>query len=155
MLEEAGEAPDTAPDTGGNRPSKTPAGGVSATTRWITSPKRLPWLLVAIALVPVIVMAVFAQTQTRSLLIDAAGRDVTAEITGEEGYTPTNLLPPGATATITIVAGEARPGASGKTVTIEALWNPQDPTGVVRARCAVTVKPEAAVSTREEDEGKS
>lgn len=76
MLEEAGEAPDTAPDTGGNRPPKTPAGGVSATTRWITSPKRLPWLLVAIALVPVIVMAVFAQTQTRSLLIDAAGRDV-------------------------------------------------------------------------------
>lgn len=76
MLEEAGEAPDRAPETDGKKPPRGPAGGVSATTRWVTSPKRLPWLLVALALVPVIVMAVFAETQTRSLLIDSAGRDV-------------------------------------------------------------------------------
>jgi methyl-accepting chemotaxis protein len=76
VLEEAGEAPDTAPDTGGGKPPKPPAGGVGATTRWITAPKRLPWLLVALSLVPVIAIAIIAETQTRSLLVDAAGREV-------------------------------------------------------------------------------
>lgn len=76
MLEESGDAPDRAPEAGGKQPPRPPASGVSSTTRWITSPKRLPWLLVALGLLPVIVMAIIAETQTRSLLVDAAGREV-------------------------------------------------------------------------------
>jgi methyl-accepting chemotaxis protein len=76
VLEEAGEAPERAPDTGGEKPPRPPAGGVGATTRWITSPRRLPWLLVAVSLLPVIAIAIIAETQTRSLLVDAAGREV-------------------------------------------------------------------------------
>ena len=76
MLEEAGEAPDRAPLKGGGSPPGRPPRGNGAATRWITSPRRLPWLLVLLALVPVVVIALIAETQTRSLLVDAAGREV-------------------------------------------------------------------------------
>ncbi len=76
MLEESGDAPDRAPEAGGKEPPKPPERGVGATTRWITSPRRLPWLLVALGLLPVVVMAIIAETQTRALLVDAAGREV-------------------------------------------------------------------------------
>lgn len=76
MLEEAGEAPNRASRPGGQSPPEKPPRGTGAATRWITSPRRLPWLLVGLALIPVIVIAVITETQTRSLLVDAAGREV-------------------------------------------------------------------------------
>ena len=76
MLEEAGEAPDRVARPGGEAPPGKPPRGTGAATRWITSPRRLPWLLVLLALVPVVVIALIAETQTRSLLVDAAGREV-------------------------------------------------------------------------------
>lgn len=48
-------------------------------TRWITSRRRLPWLLVGIAIVPTFVVALFAQFQTRSIMTAGAGRAVRAE----------------------------------------------------------------------------
>jgi methyl-accepting chemotaxis protein len=76
VLEEAGEAPDRAARKDGGTPPEKPPRGTGAATRWITSPRRLPWLLVLLALVPVVVIALIAETQTRSLLVDAAGREV-------------------------------------------------------------------------------
>lgn len=76
MLEEAGEAPDRAADGDGSASPKPPSSGNGSATRWITSPRRLPWLLVLLALVPAVVLAIVAETQTRSLLVDAAGREV-------------------------------------------------------------------------------
>lgn len=76
MLEEAGEAPDRAAQADGGPTAGKPPGGTGAATRWITSPRRLPWLLVLLALVPAVVIALIAETQTRSLLVDAAGREV-------------------------------------------------------------------------------
>ncbi|MBU3674187.1 MAG: hypothetical protein FGM34_03930 [Solirubrobacteraceae bacterium] len=76
MLEEAGEAPNRASRPGGQSPPEKPPRGTGAATRWITSPRRLPWLLVALVVLPVIAIAIIAETQTRSLLVDAAGREV-------------------------------------------------------------------------------
>lgn len=76
MLEEAGEAPDRAAGSAGTKPPGSPPAATGKATRWITSPRRLPWLLVALSLVPVIAIALIAEFQTRSLLVDAAGREV-------------------------------------------------------------------------------
>lgn len=69
------------------------------------------------------------------------GRDVTAEMISDEGYAIGDLLQPGASATIEIRHhAAANPAASqvSRTVTFEAFWNPQDPTGIVRDRKSAT-----------------
>jgi autotransporter-associated beta strand protein len=69
------------------------------------------------------------------------GRDVTDAITSEDGYAIGDLLQPGASASIEIrnyAAAAPSPPQAGRTVTFEAFWNPQDPTGVVRDRLSAT-----------------
>ena len=66
----------------------------------------------------------------------AADQDVTNAMLNGEGYCHTNLLQPGQSTTFTVVFSalpNAAPGAT-RSVMIEAFWNPQDPTGVVRDR---------------------
>jgi methyl-accepting chemotaxis protein len=48
-------------------------------TRWLTSRRRLPWLLVGIAVVPTLVVALFALFQTTSIVTGDAGRAVRSE----------------------------------------------------------------------------
>lgn len=65
-----------------------------------------------------------------------AGRDITLEIQSIEGYIHTNRLQPGQSFSITcqVAVPNGTPGAVTKSATLEAFWNPQDPTGVVRDR---------------------
>ena len=69
---------------------------------------------------------------------NAAGTNITAQILSAEGYAHTNLLQPGQNTIITI-AVQGIAAAQSKTVTLEAFWNPQDPTGIVRDRLSVAV----------------
>ncbi len=66
---------------------------------------------------------------------NAAGSNITSTILSVEGYVHTNLLAPGQTTTISIVSS-VQP--LNRAITLEAFWNPQDPTGVVRSRLIVT-----------------
>ena len=71
----------------------------------------------------------------------AADQDVTNAMLNGEGYCHTNLLQPGQSTTFTVVLSalpNAAPGAT-RSVMIEAFWNPQDPTGVVRDRKTISV----------------
>ena len=64
------------------------------------------------------------------------GTDITSQILSDEGFVLTSQLAPGATATITMrpyVVGVMPPNSQ-RSVTFEAFWNPQDPTGIVRDR---------------------
>ena len=65
---------------------------------------------------------------------DAAGSNITALILSAEGYVPTNRLTPGTTTTIRVVSS----APLNRAVTLEAFWNPQDPTGVVRDRLTLS-----------------
>ena len=76
---------------------------------------------------------------------NADGVDITAKMLSAEGYAHTNLLQPGQSTTISIVA-QGSPAPASKTVTLEAFWNPQDPTGVVRDRLSLAV-PQAIGAT--------
>jgi autotransporter-associated beta strand protein len=66
--------------------------------------------------------------------LNAAGEDITAAILSDEGYVHTNRLTSGQSTQIKIVV----PAGLDRTVTLEAFWNPQDPTGVVRDRLVIT-----------------
>ena len=68
---------------------------------------------------------------------DAVGSNVTALVLSAEGYVYTNLLAPGQTTTISVVSS----APLDRTVTLEAFWNPQDPTGVVRDRLTLSPPP--------------
>jgi autotransporter-associated beta strand protein len=70
---------------------------------------------------------------------DANGADVTTLALGMEGFTLANQLQPGQAANFGIATTIGGSGVvSNKTVTLEAFWNPQDPTGVVRDRLTLT-----------------
>ena len=69
---------------------------------------------------------------------NAAGADITGQILSAEGYAHTNLLQPGQSTIITL-AVQGIAAAQSKAVTLEAFWNPQDPTGIVRDRLSVAV----------------
>lgn len=66
---------------------------------------------------------------------NASGQDITTAILSAEGYVHTNQLAPGQSTTIKVVAGSE---ALDRTVTLEAFWNPQDPTGIVRDRLTLS-----------------
>ena len=66
---------------------------------------------------------------------NAAGSNITAAILSPEGYVHTNLLNAGQGTQIKVIATNGL----NRTVTLEAFWNPQDPTGVVRDR--ITLAP--------------
>jgi autotransporter-associated beta strand protein len=74
---------------------------------------------------------------------NAAGADISTAIRTAEGYACTNLLQPGQATTFRI-AVSGTPAPNSKTVTLEAFWNPQDPTGVVRDRVTLTLPPAQA-----------
>ena len=65
-----------------------------------------------------------------------AGQDITTNMSSVEGYVYTNQLQPGQSFSITcqVAVPNGTPGAVTKSATLEAFWNPQDPTGVVRDR---------------------
>ncbi|MEI6075328.1 MAG: autotransporter-associated beta strand repeat-containing protein [Verrucomicrobiota bacterium] len=65
---------------------------------------------------------------------NAAGSNITALVLSAEGYVHTNCLAPGQTTTIRVVTSLPL----NRAVTLEAFWNPQDPTGVVRDRLTLT-----------------
>jgi len=79
---------------------------------------------------------------------NAAGQDVTAAMLNGEGYCHTNMLQPGQSTTFTVVFGALSNAApsSARSVTFEAFWNPQDPTGVVRDRKTISVTASNLVS---------
>ncbi|MCX6865917.1 MAG: hypothetical protein NTV46_06800, partial [Verrucomicrobia bacterium] len=73
---------------------------------------------------------------------DAQNADITAAMLSAEGWTYTSQLAPGASTTISIVTS-APPGtvdALRRTASLEAFWNPQDPTGLVRDRLALQLR---------------
>lgn len=69
-------------------------------------------------------------------LTNGSGANITAAALSAEGFVHTNFLNPGQSTTFTLSVTGA-PLAS--TVTLEAFWNPQDPTGLVRDRAALTL----------------
>ena len=71
---------------------------------------------------------------------NAAGAEITSAILSAEGFAYTNLLQPGQATTFTIVV-QGKPVALSKTVVLEAFWNPQDPTGIVRDRQTLVLPP--------------
>lgn len=62
---------------------------------------------------------------------DASGANITAAMNSDEGWVDTGLLQPGQSVTITGTIPTQTPAS---TVSVEAFWNPQDPTGIVRDR---------------------
>ena len=63
------------------------------------------------------------------------GVDITSDMLSPDGWSPTNLLAAGATLPIVAVATlPAQIGRTNRQVYIEACWNPQDPSGLVRDR---------------------
>jgi hypothetical protein len=68
---------------------------------------------------------------------DGLDQDVTEALQSAEGWSPGALLEPGARV---VLKGVARTGDGG--VTVEAFWNPQDPTGVVRDRVKIDISKE-------------
>jgi hypothetical protein len=67
---------------------------------------------------------------------DASARDISREIRSEEGWVYTNMLKPGDALTVSCEWKPAyrKPITATPRVVVEAFWNPQDPTGVVRDR---------------------
>ena len=72
---------------------------------------------------------------------NAAGQDVTTAMLNGEGYCHTNMLATNQSTTFTVVfsALPNTPPSATRSVTFEAFWNPQDPTGVVRDRKTISV----------------
>lgn len=67
------------------------------------------------------------------------GVEITSRIRSADGWSPTNLLATGATLSVRAVATlPAQIGDTTRTVSIEAFWNPQDPSGLVRDRVTFT-----------------
>ena len=66
---------------------------------------------------------------------DALGSNITSAILSPEGWAYTNRLTPGQTTTIRVVPSVL---PLNRAVTLEAFWNPQDPTGVVRDRLVLS-----------------
>lgn len=62
--------------------------------------------------------------------LNAANQNITAAMLSADGYVHTNKLTPGQATQIKVVTT----GGIDRTLTLEAFWNPQDPTGVVRDR---------------------
>ena len=71
---------------------------------------------------------------------DTAWRDITAALRSAEGWVGTNLLQPAQSVTLLLHASTtgSLAAASNCAVSLEAFWNPQDPTGLVRDRLVVT-----------------
>ncbi len=80
---------------------------------------------------------------------NAAGQDVTSAMLNGEGYCHTNLLATNQSTTFTVVfsALPNTPSNATRSVTFEAFWNPQDPTGVVRDRKTISVTASNLVAT--------
>lgn len=66
---------------------------------------------------------------------DALGSNITSAILSPEGWVYTNQLPAGQSTAIRVVPSVL---PLNRAVTLEAFWNPQDPTGVVRDRLVLT-----------------
>jgi hypothetical protein len=66
---------------------------------------------------------------------DSLGSNITSAILSPEGWTYTNRLTPGQATTIRVVPSVL---PLNRAITLEAFWNPQDPTGVVRDRLVLT-----------------
>ena len=66
---------------------------------------------------------------------DALGSNITSAILSPEGWVYTNRLTPGQGTTIRVVPSVL---PLNRAVTLEAFWNPQDPTGVVRDRLVLS-----------------
>ncbi len=64
---------------------------------------------------------------------DSNNIEITSDILSPDGWSPTNLLAVGATLLIKSIATLlAQIGKTNRQVSIEAYWNPQDPTGIIR-----------------------
>lgn len=92
----------------------------------------------SVACLPALVALESGNAATVLQYTNAAGVNITAQILSAEGYAHTNLLQPGQSTTISIIA-QGSPAPLSKTVTFEAFWNPQDPGGWVRDRLSVAV----------------
>ena len=68
---------------------------------------------------------------------DGAYNDITTAVLSAEGYVPPATLGAGQTLTLYVQAT----GSTGqnRSVSLEAFWNPQDPTGIVRSRLPLTL----------------
>ncbi|MES2733538.1 MAG: carbohydrate-binding protein [Bacteroidota bacterium] len=70
---------------------------------------------------------------------DASNADISDAVKSAEGWVYTPLLQPNATVSIRcVVSGTASIGTY-KQITLEAFWNPQDPTGIIRDRQIVWI----------------
>jgi hypothetical protein len=68
-------------------------------------------------------------------------RDVTAAARSEEGHPFVGFVDPGQSASLVVsVARESNATTPPPTVRVEAMWNPQDPSGEVRARAVVPTR---------------
>jgi autotransporter-associated beta strand protein len=94
-----------------------------------------------VACLPAITVVESGSSGFTTQYFGADGTNCTAAALGAEGYVPNALLQSGDTTTLTIAATPAlgTPSTATRTFTIEAFWNPQDPTGYVRSRAIVTL----------------
>ncbi|MES2730179.1 MAG: carbohydrate-binding protein [Bacteroidota bacterium] len=71
--------------------------------------------------------------------LDANNVDISEAVTSAEGWVYTPLLQPNATVSIRcVVGGSVNPGTY-KQIMLEAFWNPQDPTGIIRDRQSISL----------------
>lgn len=94
-----------------------------------------------VACLPAITVTESGSTNLVARYFNKSGQNITAQITGAEGYCHTNLLQPGQSTTLSVVVTmlSGAPTNSTRSFTFEAFWNPQDPTGVVRDRKTFSV----------------
>jgi hypothetical protein len=93
-----------------------------------------------VACMPAIMAFETGSSKLTTRYLDSAGIDITARVLSAEGYVHTNKLQPGALATFTVRTDTAgAPAGASKTISLEAFWNPQDPTGIVRDRKSYVV----------------
>ena len=90
-----------------------------------------------VACMPALVAREEGDDDIRCVWHDQGGADISSVIRTEEGWTYTPLLGPGEKTTISCLA-DIPHGAKPKRIVVEAFWNPQDPTGLVRDRAAWT-----------------
>jgi autotransporter-associated beta strand protein len=106
-----------------------------------------------VACLPAITASESGSEYLTARYFNAAGQDVTAAMLNGEGYCHTNMLQPGQSTTLTVVVNGLIGAAldSTRSITFEAYWNPQDPTGVIRDRKTISVTASNLVSSADTD----
>ncbi len=93
-----------------------------------------------VACMPALLVREQAPKGVRTVWRDEMARDISTAIRSEEGWVCVDMLKPGQSVTVSCewIVPYRKPVPDGPRVVVEAFWNPQDPTGIVRDRAIWT-----------------